>query len=288
MQGCKTNGESPLSVKDLSPLTHSTLFITLNRGLFSGLVGSLCGVGGGVVIIPVLKLAKAPMTIHQLTGTSLASVTIASCIGASSYYSQGWCDVEGAAMLSSTAMFSAALGSKASMYLSGSHLSRILAVCLLAMSPIVYMKPGKKGGNEEESTRPVSRISLSDINTTVLVDLIHRKYHYALTGCLTGFLSGLVGVGGGIVMTSWLATQGHVSQHEAIATSLLAMVPAGLSGTVVHALNKNVNGRAVILIAASCSVGMLAGSNFIAPYVDDDTLRKSFAIFLGLTALRMF
>lgn len=77
---CGGKKETPLAV------------IGVPVGVAAGTMGALCGVGGGLVIMPVLKQFTS-LTIHQITATSLCSISIASTVAAGSYMSQGIADV---------------------------------------------------------------------------------------------------------------------------------------------------------------------------------------------------
>ena len=65
-----------------------SLATAVPTGVGAGVLGGLTGVGGGLVIIPVLKTYSS-LSIHQITATSLFAVTIASSVGAASYIYQG-------------------------------------------------------------------------------------------------------------------------------------------------------------------------------------------------------
>ena len=60
-------------------------------------------------------------------------------------------------------------------------------------------------------------------------------------GAVVGYLSALLGLGGGIIMTTTFSLTGAMTQHEAVATSLLAMVPVGFSATYWHMLAGHVH-----------------------------------------------
>ena len=77
------------------------------------------------------------------------------------------------------------------------------------------------------------------------------------------------------------------TQHEAVATSLVAMVPTGLSATFWHMRAGNVQTRAALMIGGSCAVAMYGAATHIAPHVSEATMRKIFAAVLGVASLKM-
>ena len=86
-------------------------------------------------------------------------------------------------------------------------------------------------------------------------------------------------------MTSAMSTVYDMSQHEAVATSLVAMVPTGLSATLHQ--RKNVHGRAALFIGGSCALAMAGASKFIVPHVSESDMRKIFAAVLAFSSARM-
>jgi hypothetical protein len=78
------------------------------------------------------------------------------------------------------------------------------------------------------------------------------------TGVLTGFASGAFGIGGGIVMTAALGTAVGMSQHEAVATSLCAIVPTGLAGSVFNYRKGAIDLRAAAVIGGCSMAAMVS------------------------------
>lgn len=76
-------------------------------------------------------------------------------------------------------------------------------------------------------------------------------------------------------------------QHTAVATSLVAMVPTGISATLVNAAKGSVQYKAGIALAASSSLAMYFTARHIAPRVEEQHMRYIFASVLGVSALRM-
>ncbi len=264
-------------------------------GVLAGSLGALCGVGGGLVVIPVLKQLTT-MSVHQITATSLFSITIASSVGAASYISQGTARVPEALLISTTAFFTAGLGAKVSANMPAATLTKLLAGSMLLAVPAILLKPtrgktsakGSCNGSAKGDTIG-GRFFLGPGAPSTLVEIppwLGKNYSFLFLGAIVGFSSALLGIGGGIVMTSAMSTIYDMSQHEAVATSLVAMVPTGLSATLHQ--RKNVHGRAALLIGGSCAAAMAGTTQFIAPNVSEALMRKIFAVTLTVSSARMF
>eukprot|EP00941_MAST-03F_sp_MAST-3F-sp1_P006398 g6398.t1 len=111
---------------------------------------------------------------------------------------------------------------------------------------------------------------------------------FGFAGLTSGFLSGLMGIGGGIVMTSFLSLMTEMTQHEAVATSLVALVPTGLSATYHFHRKGHVRIRLVVLLSTASATGMFIAAHYLADQFDESNLRRLFACIVGFSGLRLF
>jgi uncharacterized membrane protein YfcA len=105
-------------------------------------------------------------------------------------------------------------------------------------------------------------------------------------GLAAGVLSGLFGVGGGILFVPALVLIADLGQVEAAATSLAAMIPVVLVGTWRQHVYGNVRWRAAVAIGTASIGGAFAGAS-IAVALPEDVLRKLFAVLLLFVAGRL-
>jgi uncharacterized protein len=101
-------------------------------------------------------------------------------------------------------------------------------------------------------------------------------------GLAAGLLAGFFGVGGGILFVPTLVALG-LSQLEAEATSLLAILPTVVAGTWRQRHYGNVRWRTALLLGVTSIAGAAAGVQ-VATALPEETLRRLFAIFLLLVA----
>lgn len=107
-------------------------------------------------------------------------------------------------------------------------------------------------------------------------------------GAAAGLLSGLFGVGGGIIIVPGLVLLGGMEQRRAHATSLAAIVPIALAGVVGYALDGAVDWTATALLVAGAILGTVAGTRLLRR-IPQRSLRVIFALFLlGCAALLPF
>jgi uncharacterized membrane protein YfcA len=104
-------------------------------------------------------------------------------------------------------------------------------------------------------------------------------------GLAAGVLSGVFGVGGGILFVPTLLLLG-LGQVEAGATSLLAIVPTAAAGALRQRSYGNLRVRAAVIIGAVSILGAELGVQ-IATRVEEDVIRRAFGVLLLLVAARL-
>jgi uncharacterized membrane protein YfcA len=113
-----------------------------------------------------------------------------------------------------------------------------------------------------------------------------RLLRTIVVGLIAGFLSGLFGVGGGILIVPALVLVLGFVQRVAHGTSLAAVLPIAISSLASYATGDKVDWRVGILLAAGAVVGAVLGTHLLQR-VPHDALAISFGILLVLTAVRL-
>lgn len=235
-----------------TPSPALSFFIGLAAGAFGGLVG----LGGGVVMIP-LMVGFAGLVQKQAHGTSLVAVVFTGIVGYLTYATKGQVDLVGAAMLAVTATFTARLGARYAHVLPEWKLKRAFGWFLIAVALLLVVRPWIAG--------PSSR-----------VDPVMQAVVLLVTGVFTGFLSGMMGVGGGSIMVPAMVLLAGFPQKLAQGTSLLAMIPAGAVGAYTHWRLGNVVTPLLWGLIPGVLIGTFAGSS-MALRLPEVALRLAFA-----------
>lgn len=108
----------------------------------------------------------------------------------------------------------------------------------------------------------------------------------ALVGLLAGVLSGLFGVGGGILFVPALTLGLGLTQLHAEATSLLAIIPTAVAGAAQQYRYGNVRWRAAVLIGVASIGGVAAGAE-LAQSLPEHVLTRLFAVLLLVVAAQI-
>lgn len=111
---------------------------------------------------------------------------------------------------------------------------------------------------------------------------------YLLIGLGAGVLSGIFGIGGGVLIVPALIYMARFTPIQATGTSLGALLlPVGLLGAMEYYRNGNLNIRASLLIALGLFLGAWFGARF-AQGLSPMVLRRTFAVFIALMAIRLW
>ncbi len=226
-------------------------------GLAGGAFGGLIGLGGGIIMIPLMVIL-AGLTQHQAHGTSLLAIVFTALIGAVTYGFHGFVDWRAALVLAVCAMTTARFGALYAHSLPEKQLKRAFGWFLVVVSLLLVFK-----GFILKSSYHVGPF-----------------LHYATligTGAFTGFLSGMMGVGGGGIMVPFLVIFIGMPQHLAQGTSLLAMVPGSAMGAFTHYRLGNVAKHLGLGLVLGAAIGGYIGASF-AHLVPEFHLKVIFAI----------
>jgi uncharacterized membrane protein YfcA len=240
-------------------------------GLFSGLFGGLVGLGGGVIMIP-LMVGFFKFDQHQAHGTSLMALVFTGLSGAITYYLKGSVDILAAALLAASAIFTARFGAVYANALPEWKLKRAFGFFVICVSLLLLSKP---------YLAHLAILSHPATGWGKIAALL-------ASGTVAGFLSGMMGVGGGSIMVPALALVVGHSQYTAQGSSLLAMVPAGSVGAYTHWRLGNVVLRVLPGLIPGIMIGTYFGGN-LAHLLSEANLRLIFAailIWLGLRDIR--
>jgi hypothetical protein len=123
------------------PMTLTILFILLAVGLLAGFLSGMVGIGGGIIIVPVLVYFLG-FTQHQAQGTTLFMFLLPiGILGVMNYHKQGYVDYKTALIICSTFIFGSYFGSKLAISLDQKMIKQIFgAVIILLGAKMLFWK----------------------------------------------------------------------------------------------------------------------------------------------------
>ncbi|CAI5703712.1 hypothetical protein KXD40_007856 [Peronospora effusa] len=287
-------------------------------GALAGIISGLTGVGGGIVLIPAMaRFTSLPQ--QAINGTSLGAVAIAATVGAYSYIESGACNVPLAAIATIPAIIGTKYGVQIAHRLTSKKLSLIVGSAMLGCSPLIFLKnspympkwsdkqdpldlqffvPQHKDLEEARASEDGKHSSIAAISTAVSAEYMERvkadwksfalvNAKYVVAGAAAGFISGLCGLGGGILITSYLTAASDMPQATIIGTSLLSVLPTAASSTAFNLRAKSVHLPTATRIGGSMGIAVYVTSKYITHDVPEDILRGVLGTTLGAAAFIM-
>ena len=228
-------------------------------GLAAGLLSGLFGIGGGTIIVPALALWLG-MPQRPAAGTSVAAILPAAAVGAISYAVQGNVDWTAALCLAVGIVAGAQLGTYLLARLPVSALQWAFMVFLLVVIVTLWFVVPQR---EDE-------IGINLLSAALLV----------LTGFVTGVLSGVLGVGGGVIVVPVLMFFFGANDLVAKGSSLVMMIPGSISGTIGNMRRNNVDMRAALAVGIAASV-CVPFSSVLATLLDPFIANVLFSLYLA-------
>lgn len=207
-------------------------------GATGGVLSGAFGVGGGIVMVPML-IAWAGMDQRRASATSLLAIAPTSIAGAFAYTLAGQVAWLPAAVIAVAAMLGAVAGSWLLARLPLGVLRWLFVVLLLAAA----VRMGVVGSNE----------------TGEVAEGWGVWPGFAGLGVVMGAASGLFGIGGGAVAVPVLVGAFGLADLLAKGTSLAAMIPTALTGSIANARRGLLDVRAGLVVGLSATAFSFAG-----------------------------
>jgi uncharacterized membrane protein YfcA len=230
-----------------------------------GLLSGMFGVGGGVVMVPLL-IWVARLDQRRASATSLAAIIPTAAIGASTYGVRGHLAVGTAAIVAAGAMAGAWAGARVLRKIKLSVLSWAFVALLAATAGFMAFH------TPERSAAPPLDLG--------------RGLGLAALGLAMGLAAGLFGIGGGVIAVPALMGLFGAGDLVARGTSLLVMAPSAITGTVTNWRGGLVDPRAGLVTGAAAAAASLGGAA-LAFLVSPKTGNTLFAVLLAVSAAQL-
>lgn len=213
------------------------------------------------LMVMVLKVGQ-----HKAHGTSLLALVFTGIAGALSYGINGSVDLEAACLIAIPAMFTAGAGVRFCHSLPEAKLKKYYGSFIILVAVILLLKPYLPHVDHPVTGWP---------KVVILM----------IAGILTGFQSGMMGGGGGIIMIPAMVLLAGFGQHLAQGTSLVVMIPVGSMGAFTYLRLGLVEGQLLKGLVPGILIGAYLGGT-IAHFLPDDYLRIIFIIIIAMMGIR--
>jgi len=280
-------------------------------GFMAGTVGSLAGLGGGVIIVPALLFFGAlgwlsAVTPQVAVGTSLVVIIFNGLSSTLSYMKDKMVDYRSGLLFSLGSVPGAVVGAWVNNTLNAAHFSLYFGLFLIAMSLFLSLSQKKtKRSAEETAAAKENGAGRTAVEQAQLAPWWRRRIVRTYTGrngeaavysyqplaaipiaFLVGFFGGLFGIGGGSLMVPAMIVLFRFPPHVAVATSMLMIFLSSLVGSLTHVTMGNVKWMFALALIPGVWVGAKTGA-WINKRMPSRTLVVVLRVVLVLLGVRL-
>jgi uncharacterized protein len=257
--------------------------LVLIAGFFTGVLSGMFGVGGAVVSTPAIRALGA--TPVEAIGSTLPSIIPSAISGSLRYHRDGLIHLRVVLWTALVGCGAAVVGALLVDLIPGNgHLLMILTAALLAFTAYrTGQSPKRPDPADAEELPPAEDPDFADVEPPTA----HARMEWwrlGVIGLAAGLLSGLLGVGGGILMVPAFVGWVRLPIKEAVGCSLACVGILAVPGTITHALLGHIDWAFALPLCIAVIPGARVGAH-LAIRSSDRALRLSVAIVLGSIAV---
>jgi len=249
-------------------------------GFMIGTIAAMTGVGGGIFIVPLLTLAYSFLPANAV-GTSLTTITFTAVAATLSYTRQKRVFYKSGLALAFATAPGAILGAYLTSIIPSTLLGLIFGIFLILLAARI---------NLENSFKKRKALTINSSNEGIKEkDLLTNKTRLTIglsLGFFGGITSGLLGIGGGVIIVPVMTLVLSMSIHSAVATSMLTMIATSAAGVGQHSALGNINWEFALLLAIGSVLGAQAGT-YASKRMSGKNLRRVFGLILIIVSIQM-
>jgi len=252
----------------------SMIIVMILIGIFTGIVTGLTGASGVIAVVPLVNMLLN-FSIHESIGTSLIVDTIAPLAISYTYYKHGNIDIKSGIWIAIGSIFGAQLGASFAADISEGGLGGAFGVFMVIMGVVVW----KKGLNQQfKSNKTKKMVKFETRTQRILIALI--------LGFAVGFMTGILGAGGGGMILLILIFVLNFPIRVAVGTSALIMAITACSATLGYALHGNIRLVDGLILGFSAAGSGVVSARF-ANRVNEQILAKAIGIIFIILGIIM-
>lgn len=265
--------------------------LLLFAGFFIGTFGTLIGAGGGFILVPLLLIFYPELPPETVTAISMAVVSVNAISGTAAYAKSGRIDYKAGITFALYTIPGSILGVYSVQYIPIQSFNVIFGILMIVLSAYLFYK------NSQSTIAVVKSETKTGFIHRILTDKqgIQYEYRYNQTlgiiiSILVGYLSPLLGIGGGIIhvpaMVNWLQFPVYI----ATATSHFILSVMATVSVVVHAIDGHYNDPNILKMILMLCLGVIPGAQlgaYLSHKVKSRTIIQVLAGCLILVGIRI-
>ncbi|HVI44462.1 MAG TPA: sulfite exporter TauE/SafE family protein [Chitinophaga sp.] len=269
-------------------MTILTFTLILLAGAFlAGLLGSLTGLGGGVVIIPLLTLVFH-VDIRYAIGTALIASIATSSGSASAYVKEGITNIRLGMFLEIATTTGAVAGALIAVYMS-TNVVAIIFGCVLIFSALMNFRKKQEHTSDEDVSRLAKQLRLNGTYPNNGAMVSYKVRHVSGGYCMmmfAGVMSGLLGIGSGALKVLAMDTIMRIPFKVSTTTSNFMIGVTAAASAVVYLQRGYISPGLCMPVVLGVLAGAFGGSKLLVK-ANVKWLRIVFSVVITFLALQM-
>ena len=260
-------------------------------GFLIGIFGTLIGAGGGFILVPLLILSYPKLGPESITAISIAIVAANAISGSIAYARSGRIDYKAGTVFAFFTIPGSILGVLTTQFIPRNIFNILFGFLLIALSAYLFIRQNK----------PLSPIIEQSYKKRwkhhVLTDTSGITYRYTynqtrgiIISILVGYISAVLGIGGGIIHVPALVQWLQFPVFIATATSHFILAIMATVSVIVHAMKGSYSDPEILNMVVGLTIGVIPGAQIgalLSHKIKSATIIRVLAICLGLIGIRI-
>jgi uncharacterized membrane protein YfcA len=271
-------------------IMHSTVILII-IGFLIGIFGTLIGAGGGFILVPILILTYPELKPETITAISIVIVAANAISGSIAYARSGRIDFKAGILFALFTIPGSILGVFTTKFIPRTLFNILFGLLLVALSVYLMLRHDKKviPPRTDDLHKRWKHHTLTDASG-ISYSYTYNQTRGILISILVGYISPVLGIGGGIIHVPALVQWLQFPVYVATATSHFILAIMATVSMAVHGINGSYNDPKVLHMVIGLVIGVVPGAQigaWLSHKFKSNTIIRVLAVCLGLVGIRI-
>ncbi len=268
------------------------LIILLLIGFVVGTLGTLIGAGGGFILVPILIITNPQLSPDIITAISMAIVAANAISGSFAYARSGRIDYKAGIVFALFTIPGSVLGVYTTVYIPKTAFHIIFGILLILVAVFLFISKKQilvSGSRVPDLKRPFKHHEITD-KAGITYAYTFNQYRGIMISVLVGYISPLLGIGGGIIHVPALVNWLNFPVFVATATSHFILAVMSTVSVVTHIVQGSYKDPFVLRMVLGIGAGAIAGAQlgaFLSHKIRGKMIIRALALCLALVGVRI-
>jgi uncharacterized protein len=260
-------------------------------GFLIGMFGTLIGAGGGFILVPILILSYPELTPETITAISIAIVAANAISGSIAYARSGRIDYKAGFIFAMFTIPGSILGVLTTQYIPRHFFNILFGIMLIALSAYLFFRHSNSLNSVvlDKNKKRWKHHELTD-KSGITYNYSYNQNLGIIISILVGYLSPLLGIGGGIIHVPALVHWLQFPVFVATATSHFILAIMSTVSVIVHIIRGSYHDPKILHMVIGLVIGVIPGAQvgaWLSHKIKSHIIIRVLAVCLGLVGIRI-